>query len=178
MTQIPEKLHCARCGCFQEPTLVEGVLRPVCPVCGYVAYNHPYPCVRALVRRRGAVLLCAHEGGWALPGGYIEYGESHAQAAVREVQRAAGVTVNPISVLDICSGPYSGVEALVLTLLAAAPDEGAMEDTDRLRWQKSGEPLPRMLYPQEEALVKRYFTHKQWNLPFPQIGLTGSTDSG
>lgn len=61
----------------------------------------------ALVRdRRNRVLLGRHVvgGGWVIPGGIIDPGETPAQAAAREVAEETGLVVNPTRLLGVWGG--------------------------------------------------------------------------
>lgn len=62
--------------------------------------------VAALVEHRGDILLVQRGsrasyadgyGSWALPGGWLEHGESAHQAAVREVEEETGLQVHAIA---------------------------------------------------------------------------------
>jgi 8-oxo-dGTP diphosphatase len=64
-------------------------------------------CVRAgevlLIRRGNAPL----RGRWSVPGGRVEPGETHAQAALREVREETGVAVALIGVIEeFADAPY------------------------------------------------------------------------
>lgn len=52
---------------------------------------------RAVIVERGHVLLCQNRkrGYFYLPGGHIEFGESAALAAARELMEEAGLTIKP-----------------------------------------------------------------------------------
>ena len=59
--------------------------------------------------QRGVVLVRrAHppfQGGWALPGGFVEVGETTAAACVREAREETGLEVEPIELLGVYSEP-------------------------------------------------------------------------
>jgi mutator protein MutT len=61
------------------------------------------PCVSAVIRNDRGILLQrrADDGGWDLPGGAIDPGESPAQALVREAREETGLVVRPVEVLGI-----------------------------------------------------------------------------
>ena len=56
--------------------------------------------------RQGRVLLQKRRdnGLWAIPGGYLEPGESFNEAAQREVREETGIEVGSLELLDIFSG--------------------------------------------------------------------------
>jgi 8-oxo-dGTP diphosphatase len=59
-----------------------------CPACGHAvkAYRNPVPAVDIIVEVAGGIVLIERKNeplGWALPGGFVEYGETLEQAAVR-----------------------------------------------------------------------------------------------
>lgn len=60
-------------------------------------YPTPKVDVRAAVIVEGRILLVKErdDGGWALPGGWADVGESAAEAAVRETREEAGIEVRP-----------------------------------------------------------------------------------
>lgn len=57
----------------------------------------------ALLNEAGQVLLQARAdtGDWGFPGGYMEFGESFAQTAVREFKEDAGFMVQPVQRLAL-----------------------------------------------------------------------------
>jgi 8-oxo-dGTP diphosphatase len=82
-----------------------------CPLFGQSATKrrNPVPTVDVVVfaPSRG-VLLIERAGeplGWALPGGFVDYGESVEQAAVREAHEETGLAVELIGLLGVYSRP-------------------------------------------------------------------------
>jgi 8-oxo-dGTP diphosphatase len=82
-----------------------------CPHCGKPVPMHknPVPTADVLVYVPGrGVLLIERKNvplGWALPGGFVEYGESVEQAAIREAREETGLEVELISLLGVYSSP-------------------------------------------------------------------------
>ena len=89
-------MFCIKCGAECEDYEEGGILRQRCPRCGHIHYQNPYPCIAVLVvNEQGEILLgkrhkkSIYPGKWCLPCGYIEYGETYLEAALREVKEEA-----------------------------------------------------------------------------------------
>lgn len=74
------------------------VVKP-CPACGapIECYRNPLPTVDVIIELedRGIVLIKRKNAplGWAIPGGFVDYGESLEQAAIREAREETGLAV-------------------------------------------------------------------------------------
>ena len=83
----------------------------VCPTCGrpLPAYRNPTPTVDILIHcpGRGVVLIERKNApaGWALPGGFVDYGESTETAAIREALEETGLEVELTGLLGVYSDP-------------------------------------------------------------------------
>ena len=69
-----------------------------CPNCGskIPVYKNPVPTVDIIIEIDSGIVLIERRNpphGWALPGGFVDYGESFEQAAVREAQEETGLRV-------------------------------------------------------------------------------------
>ncbi len=64
-------------------------------------YATPKVDVRAVVFQQGRILLVreAEDGGWSLPGGWAEVGESGAESVEREVREESGYLVKAVKLL-------------------------------------------------------------------------------
>lgn len=104
MSQIGS--HCSYCGTFFSE---QKTWPRVCRMCGHESYKNPIPVVVTLVpvyqKLVGHATQCSwlieqrgiepHIGGWALPGGYIDSGESWQQAAARELREEVSLVTKP-----------------------------------------------------------------------------------
>lgn len=86
----------------------------ICPHCSGIVspYRNPIPTVDVIIEteadgRRGIVLIERrnYPPGWAIPGGYLDYGEAAETAAVREAKEETGLDVELTGLLGVYSAP-------------------------------------------------------------------------
>ncbi|CAK8711987.1 MAG: 8-oxo-dGTP diphosphatase [Candidatus Electronema aureum] len=59
-------------------------------------YRNPLPTVDIIIELEQGIVLIERKNppaGWALPGGFVDYGESYEQAAMREAKEETGLDV-------------------------------------------------------------------------------------
>jgi ADP-ribose pyrophosphatase YjhB (NUDIX family) len=82
-----------------------------CPKCHFdvEVYRNPIPTVDIVieVEDQGIVLIKRKNPpyGWAIPGGFVDYGESLEEAAVREAMEETGLKVDLVKQLHTYSDP-------------------------------------------------------------------------
>jgi ADP-ribose pyrophosphatase YjhB (NUDIX family) len=69
-----------------------------CPHCDkpIQVYRNPVPTVDIIIEVEGRIVLIERKNppfGWALPGGFVDYGESFETAALREAKEETGLSV-------------------------------------------------------------------------------------
>ena len=104
-----------------------------CPHCGEAVehYRNPAPTVDAVIYApdRGVVLVKrgAEPFGYALPGGFIDYGESAEHAVVREALEETGLRIHLTGLLGVYSAPHrdprSHTLSVIYTAMAENPDD-------------------------------------------------------
>lgn len=81
-----------------------------CPQCHWTYWNNPIPAAGCLIEEGGKILLIRRKnppeaGKWSLPVGFLHFGESAEQAAVREVEEETGLKVEAVALI----GTYSDI---------------------------------------------------------------------
>ena len=104
---------CANCGAAVVKRVPPGDSLPrwVCDQCGVIHYQNPLLVVGAIPEHAGRLLLCRRAiepryGYWTLPAGFMENGETVAQAARRETLEEAGAQIELGSAFSMISVPY------------------------------------------------------------------------
>lgn len=109
---------CSACGATVELRVPgdDNRLRHVCTACGIIHYQNPKMVIGALPEwedpeGENKILLCRRaieprHGLWTLPGGFMENGESTAQAAIRETLEEANARIALGDLYSMYSLPY------------------------------------------------------------------------
>lgn len=82
----------------------------VCPHCRKASqrYRNPFPTVDIIIEVEGKILLIERLNkpfGWALPGGFVDYGESLEEAAIREAREETGLNLENLRQFKAYSEP-------------------------------------------------------------------------
>lgn len=109
-----------------------------CPHCGkrFEQYCNPVPTVDVVVYtpQRGIVLVERRNPplGWALPGGFVDCGETVEQAAVRELAEETGLAVQLTGMLGVYSDPARDprMHTLSVTFVGTTTDPDALQAGD------------------------------------------------
>jgi 8-oxo-dGTP diphosphatase len=133
-----------------------------CPACGHKVelYRNPAPTADVIIHdpRRGVVLIRrgAEPFGHALPGGFIDYGESAECAAVREALEETGLRVRLTGLLGVYSDPGRDPRFHTLTVVYTAaadnPDELRCGDDAIGAEFRALDALPRLAFDHEKIL--------------------------
>ena len=126
---------CPLCGAAMESRMLapENVQRKVRTRCGFVLFPGPKLVAGCFVVDNGRVLLIRRGiepalGKWTFPGGYVDFGENSADAAVRETLEEVGMRVT----LGTLLGVFTDVTAPALTVVVylAGPGKEAPSLSD------------------------------------------------
>lgn len=98
-----------------------------------MAPRNPYPTVDVVVETAAGVVFIErkHEPiGWALPGGFVDYGEPVEDAARREVMEETGLDVQLVSLLGVYSHPDRDPRQHNLSVVYVGRAEGVPRGAD------------------------------------------------
>lgn len=82
----------------------------ICPYCkiDLKLHRNPIPTVDIIIEVDDRIVLIERKNpppGWALPGGFVDYGESFEQAALREAKEETGLDVMNLNQFHTYSAP-------------------------------------------------------------------------
>ena len=96
-------------------------------------YKNPSPTVDIIIELGGGVVLIERKNepfGWALPGGFVDYGESLEDAAVREAQEETSLNVRLKCQMHAYSDPSRDPRRHTLSVVFVAEASGVPEARD------------------------------------------------
>ena len=136
-----------------------------CPYCGneIEQHRHPYPTVDIIIEMgRGKIILIKRKNppfGWALPGGFVDYGESLEEAAIREALEETSLHITLTAQLHTYSDPARDQRKHTITTVYLAKAQGkpkAADDAEDIGIFTK-DTLPRPLAFDHEKIVSKYF---------------------
>lgn len=96
-------------------------------------YRNPVPTVDIIIAYEDGIVLIERKNpphGWALPGGFVDYGESVEQAAVREAKEETGLDLVEVRMFSVYSDPERDPRQHTLTTVFVARGTGELVAAD------------------------------------------------
>jgi 8-oxo-dGTP diphosphatase len=138
-----------------------------CPKCGHhlKSYKNPLPTVDIIIETKGGIILIDRKNkpfGWALPGGFVDYGESLEQAAMREALEETGLQISLKEQLKTYSAPdrdsrYHTISTVFIATAEGSPRAGDDASKADIFMEQD---LPPLAFDHAEILSD-YFTFKK-----------------
>lgn len=106
-----------------------------CPTCGteILRYRNPFPTVDVIIRIENRIVLIERANdpvGWALPGGFVDYGETIEQAARREIAEETGLQLSKLRQFRVYSEPARDPRQHNISVVFTAEGQGALRAGD------------------------------------------------
>jgi len=126
---------CPRCGHPLKDAFKYGKTRRMCDACGFIHFRDPKVAAVVFVTEGDRVLMVQRaynpqQGKWALPAGYIDYGEDPRVAAIREVQEETGLDVAIKRLIDVLGPDPSGENPASIVILFEGERTGGVLAAD------------------------------------------------
>lgn len=106
-----------------------------CPQCGFAmrTFRNPLPTVDIIIERDGGIVLINRKIpplGWALPGGFVDYGEAVEEAARREAREETNLTLADMRMFHVYSAPDRDPRGHTITTVFVAKGCGELRGQD------------------------------------------------
>ncbi len=116
----------------------------VCSSCGFVFYLSPKVVAGTIPMADGRLLLLRRNiqparGKWTFPGGFVDWGETVAGAALRETLEETGLRVNLDGLVGVYSYPEMPVVIVVYRARVAGGTLDPSHEVQELAWLTPGE---------------------------------------
>ena len=89
--------------------------------------RNPFPTVDIIIEVEGGIVLIERKNppyGWAIPGGFVDYGEKVEDAAVREAREETSLNVELTRLLGVYSDPSRDPRSHTISTVFVATAEG------------------------------------------------------
>jgi ADP-ribose pyrophosphatase YjhB (NUDIX family) len=136
------------------------------------AYRNPIPTVDLIIEisangKSGIILIERRNPpfGWALPGGFVDYGESLEQAAIREALEETSLNVHLLNQFHSYSDPARDPRQHTITTVYIASATGnpkAADDAINLDIFQENH-LPKPIVFDHQLIIQDYFQYKKSN---------------
>jgi 8-oxo-dGTP diphosphatase len=130
----------------------------ICPHCRKksVRYRNPFPTVDIIIQIENKIVLIERHNpplGWALPGGFVDYGETLEEAAIREAKEETGLGIANLRQFRAYSDPGRDPRQHNISMVFTAEGNGNPEAGDDAKNVQ--------LFPIENLPAKLCFDHQQ-----------------
>lgn len=161
--------YCSQCGSPVTTRIPPGDDRPrhVCDTCGTIFYSNPKIVAGCIPQWKEQLLLCRRaieprSGLWTLPAGFMENGESTAQAAARETLEEANARVEMGKLFAYLNIPTLNQVYVIFLAELLDLDFFAGEESSEVRLFSEEEiPWDELAFPSIERALRLYFEDRR-----------------
>ena len=165
----PPLNFCSNCGAKVVLRVPPGdsVPRHVCDSCSTIHYRNPLVVVGTIPEWEDRILLCKRaieprHGYWTLPAGFMELGETTAQAALRETLEEARARVELGEAFTLLSVPHVNQVHLYYRARLPVQEFAAGEETLEVRlFSESEIPWDTIAFRTVSATLKHFFSDRK-----------------
>jgi 8-oxo-dGTP diphosphatase len=138
-----------------------------CPHCNLTIARprNPIPTVDIIIEIKGKIVLIKRKNppfGWALPGGFVDYGESFEDAAAREAFEETGLLLRGLEQFHTYSNPNrdARMHTASTVFIAQSDDIPRAGDDAADAGLFTEDELPELAFDHDQILAD-YFSHKK-----------------
>lgn len=129
-------------------------------------YRNPIPTVDIIIEVEGGIVLIKRKNypyGWALPGGFVEYGESLEDAAIREAKEETGLDVIDLRQFHTYSSPDRDPRHHTISTVFIGKGMGVLKGGDDAKEARifSKDNLPEDIAFDHRKILTDYFEYKK-----------------
>ena len=127
-----------------------------------MSYKNPIPTVDIIIEIESGIVFIKRANppyGWALPGGYVDYGESLEEAACREALEETGLKIKLLGQFHTYSEPSRDARQHNISTVFIAKAEGQLQAGSDAKAAKVFLDLPQPLVFDHAIILEDYF---QW----------------
>ncbi|HEY9864115.1 MAG TPA: NUDIX hydrolase [Candidatus Obscuribacterales bacterium] len=139
-------------------------------------YRNPAPTIDIIIelsdRPARPIVLIERKNppfGWAIPGGFVDYGESVETAAIREAKEETGLDIELIEQFHVYSDPSRDPRQHTLSVVFLATAIGEPQAADDAKHLELFEPwrIPQNLCFDHDRILKDYWRYRHYKIRPP-----------
>ncbi len=161
--------YCVRCGTELVTRGIEGRELEACPNDDFVLWRDPKVASAVVVEADGGVILGRRAidpgyGLWCLPGGFVNYDEHPAEAAIRECMEEIGAAVELTSLIGVFHVPKGDAPSMVGIAYRARLIDGAQVNPGSEMLEVRVFPvesLPQLAFPSHRHVIDEYLKSRE-----------------
>lgn len=160
---------CPLCAYHLRRKQIDGRKRLICRRCGWINYENPLPVVVCVVKNKENEILIGKrniEPGinkWALPGGFVEAGETPESACLRELKEETGLKGKIKKLIGIYIQKSRDYGPLLVIGYEVSVSRSRLLLNKELKEAKffGKEDLPDVPFSSHRRMIKEYFIYKE-----------------